>query len=271
MPDGQQQTQGDGQQQQQQTQAAPWYGNDANLKGIVELKGWDTPAKAIESYTNLEKLVGADKAGRGVIWPKDDADTEGWNGIFTKMGRPEKPDGYKLPVPDGQDPNFAKSMAPLLHKHGLSQRQAEGLAADWNAMQAAQMKAFDDNAKIEDGRAIDALKREWGGEFDKRTEFGKRAARELGLDADGLGNLEAALGTAGMLKLLVNMGTKMGEDKFVSDGKDSKLGLTPDAAKAAIASKMQDTEFGKKLMAGDAATLAEWNRLNEVAAQAAAA
>ena len=45
-----------------------WYsGLPEETRGMVEIKGWKGPEDAIQSYANLEKMLGADKAGRGLV------------------------------------------------------------------------------------------------------------------------------------------------------------------------------------------------------------
>ena len=42
-----------------------WLPNaDADTKGFIETKGWQSPADAVTSYRNIEKMLGADRAGR---------------------------------------------------------------------------------------------------------------------------------------------------------------------------------------------------------------
>ena len=70
--------------------------------------------------------------------PGKDATPEEWAAFYGQLGRPETPEGYELPLPEGDDGAFAKEMAPILHKHGVTAAQAKGLADDWNAMVQAQ-------------------------------------------------------------------------------------------------------------------------------------
>ena len=65
--------------------APAWYapeGIDPNtstqLGELVKAKGWKGPADALLSYQNLEKVFGADKAGRTILAPQSDDDADGW-------------------------------------------------------------------------------------------------------------------------------------------------------------------------------------------------
>jgi hypothetical protein len=66
-------------------QEQEWYsGLPEETRGLAEVKGWKSPADAIQSYANLEKMLGADKAGRGLVMPKEDADSTEWGQFYDK-------------------------------------------------------------------------------------------------------------------------------------------------------------------------------------------
>ena len=139
---------------------------------------------------------------------------------------PETPDGYELPVPEGEAPEFAKAVAPLMHKAGLSSAQAKALAEGWNEMQASQRQAAAEaaaNAEREAAALAERqqaeLKREWGEKFDANAELSRRAVRAgmaaAGLNddaaADMIGTLERAHGFAAVHKFFAALGAPMAE------------------------------------------------------------
>src|SRR5690606_12217572 len=63
-------------------------------------EGWGGPAAAVESYRQLERLLGADKAGRGLVLPKGPEDVEGWRAVHARLGCPEAPEAYELDLPE---------------------------------------------------------------------------------------------------------------------------------------------------------------------------
>ena len=115
--------------------AAPnWLdGADEVTVGYVQNKGWEKPTQVLESYRNLEKLMGADRAGNTVILPKPDATPEEFGKFYDRLGRPSDAAGYKLQVPQGGDPEFAKIAGNWFHESGLTAKQGEELAGRWNA------------------------------------------------------------------------------------------------------------------------------------------
>ena len=114
-------------------QQAAWYDSfsDEGLKGFVQTKGWDAPEKAIHSYRELEKFIGAPK-DQLLRLPKDDTDTEGWDAVWNRLGRPASAAEYKLPLPEGDSGEFAKVASTWFHEAGIPQKAAERLAAKWN-------------------------------------------------------------------------------------------------------------------------------------------
>jgi hypothetical protein len=244
--------------------AAPWFGADASpdIKGFVETKGWDVPTKAIESYQNLEKLLGADKAGRGVIWPKDDTDTEGWAAIHAKLGVPAKAEDYKLPVPEGADDSFAKAIAPELHKLGITAKQAEGLANWMNAHNAQSQQALDAEATTTIEAQKSELKAEWGGAYDQNMDVAKRAARSLGFDAATIDALEGSVGYKAVMGAMLKVGQKIGEDTFAGGGDPVGRNLSPDGARVRLDQLKKDQGFMAKVLSGDVVAKEQIDLLN---------
>jgi hypothetical protein len=103
-----------------------WLGGvqDAELREFIQNKGWNDPAEMAQGYRNLEKLVGGEK----LPLPKGDTDSEGWDRVSKALGRPAKPEDYQLPDLES---------AAAYHKLGLTARQATGLSAWQDTLQAA--------------------------------------------------------------------------------------------------------------------------------------
>ena len=85
----------------------------AEDRTYAESKGWkgDTPPDALlSSYKNLEKVWGADKAGRALMLPKDANDTAALDAIYDKLGRPADPSGYEITLPEGVELTVPKNV-----------------------------------------------------------------------------------------------------------------------------------------------------------------
>lgn len=254
-------------------EVAPWYGKDVapEIKGFLEVKGWDKdPLGPIKGYQQLEGLLGADKAGRAIVVPKDANDKDGWNALYTKLGRPEKPDDYQLPVPDGDDGAFTKTFAPILHEAGISKQQAQLLATKWNEYQTQQIATLDAKAAQAIQAEETALKLEWGGQHDANIALGQRAALALEITAEELDGIEAAIGHGKTMKLFQRIGSKLGEDSFTGgEGAGKGQVRTVEAARAKLQALQNDAAWVKRWAEGDVAAAAEKDELDRIIAAAA--
>lgn len=252
----------------------PWFSGvqSPDLKTWIEAKGFKDPAAVAESAWNLEKLIGHEKAGRTLVLPKDDASPEDMRAFFTKLGVPEKPDGYNLPVPQGGDPEFSKKAAEWFHEAGVPPKQAAMLAEKFNAFvgesTTAQEAAHAANTQKEFGEVMAA----WGKDADANVEVFKRAVAQFvpaGSDNERqelVNKIELAIGTKATMMLFANVGKGLGEHKVV-DGSSSggSFGMSPAAAQARIKALQSDTAWATRYINGGAAEKAEFAELFKVA------
>lgn len=133
-------------------------------KEYVGAKGWKGVDDVITSNKNLETLLGADKAGRAVIWPKDATDAEGWKAINAKLGVPEKADDYQLPLYGGAtEPDaFQKALAVELHKNAITKSAAQNLAKWVNEFDAKNLADSQAATQTKATADMAALSAEWG-------------------------------------------------------------------------------------------------------------
>lgn len=252
-----------------------WYSSAAeDLRGFAELKGWDTPDKALESYRNLEKFQGVPADRLAKVPDKEDA--EGWSEFNKRFGwaPPATAAEYDIAVPEGQSDAFANAMRDVFHKAGVPAPMAKALIEGNNAYWAEQAKADEKAMETANTNAMTALKTEWGSNFDQLSQLADRARAELapkmGLDEAQLSLLTDVFGPAGTLKMFAGLGGAIGESKFRS-GDSSTLGpMTPDAAAARRDQLINDQEWQKRLQAGDVRARQEWDQINETLAHAAA-
>jgi hypothetical protein len=246
-----------------------WYSTvaDADDRGLAELKGWDSPDKAIKSYRDLEKFVGAPKDELYRI-PKD-ADDAALAPVRERLGLkvPDDIAEYKLPVPEGMGDEFAKQAAGWFKDSGIPPAMAGKMAEKWNGWMAEQMAQQD--AAVERGitDAQAALKAEWGGRHQESMALAQRAEAalkaDLGVDDLELKALQEAAPRA-YYKLLAAHGSVMKEAAYV-EGQGAGVGglrqMSPDAAKVELANKKADPVWAKKVLDGDPTANAEHNHL----------
>jgi hypothetical protein len=198
---------------------------------------------------SLEQLLGADKAGRAVVLPKDENDTEGWKTFRSKLGVPESADGYKLPLPEGDDGGFAKTAAGWFHEANIPQGSAEKIAAKWNGFITEQIKAAEVAEQQKSEKQLNDLRVEWAHEFDTKSEMARRGFREVGklsgLDESDLTKIESSLGTAKMLKMFAQIGQYTAEGGFKGGDGGGGFGLNPSKAQDQINAFIADRAAGK--------------------------
>ncbi|HEY4761345.1 MAG TPA: hypothetical protein VIH42_12255 [Thermoguttaceae bacterium] len=232
--------------------------------GFVEKKGWKGNADVITSYQNLEKLHGV-PAERIIKLPEKLEGAE-MDVIYNRLGRPEKPDGYKIPVPEGEDAAFSKTAATWFHKHGLSAKQAEGLATDWNDYAKTIREGETQKSQTAANEAVAALKTKWGAAYEQKTKIVDQTATSLGLTKDDLLGLRTALGPGRAMEFIYNLGTKMGEADFITGETAPDFGsgiLTPEQAKRKIGLLREDTDFVKRYTSGNVQAKLEMEQLSK--------
>lgn len=165
--------------------------------------------------------------------PGKDATEEEIHAYWNALGRPEKSEDYKFEetqFPEGlpKSEELEKSYTQLAHALGLTNPQAEGLYKFYNDIM---INAFNEQKKAKEGaqeavekaatEADEALRKEWGKDYDANKELMKRAMMQFGgegfgalMDSSELGNNPT------IIKAFVNIGKKMGEGEFI-EGKPS--------------------------------------------------
>ena len=229
--------------------AEPFYSKFQNedLRGFVENKGVKEPEQLASMYHNLEKMFGADKAGRTVVLPGPDADADAMGEFYGKLGRPETAEGYALPVPEGQDGAMAEWAGGVFHKHGLTPAQAQGVAAEWNNHVATMSGASQEANEQMAAAAETELRREWGAAFEQKMTGMDSTAAALGINNEHLLGLRSVMGPAAALRFVDQLATKLGEDMVVN-GESAEGALTPSAAIEAMNAMWGDPEISKALM-----------------------
>lgn len=240
-------------------------GLNDDFKGYVQNKGFKDPTAVLDSYRNLEKLMGAPKE-RLLKLPEKMDDEAAMMDIFNKLGRPEKAEDYNLPVPQGMDDSFAKWAKESFHKMGLTKTQAEKFGANWNEYVMGQSQARQDAFKAKAAGEVDALKKEWGMAHEKNVNVAKNAARAFGVDEATIEKLEATMGFAPLMKFMHGIGSKLGESNFVAGNGNGGFGaLSPQAAIDQISALRGDADFVKKYTSGDVEAKAKMEHLHKMA------
>lgn len=215
----------------------PWYPDTE--KDYVANKGWKGPADVVGSYKSLETLVGADKAGRTIVLPKDEKDAEGIKAFRAKLGVPEAADKYELPAPPGEGgPNLIKEASGWFLEAGIPKAAAQGIVQKWNTHMESLIKAQETEAQNQSARDVETLRGEWGANFDANAEFARRFLTAAGWDDAKMAKYERAFGSATMLKDFFQWGKAVAEPGFSTGGNEGGNTFSPD--KQRIQSQIQE-------------------------------
>lgn len=239
----------------------PWYKGfqDAEARGFAEVRGWKSPEDTVKSFQNLEKLLGT--KANAVMIPGDTATPEEQAAFFEKLGRPGAPENY--PVPDAlKEDALVKGFATEAHKLGITSKQFEGVMGFITAQQQTNQQADIDQFLRQGDAELADLKKEMPGlKYDEFLEVGRRGMRAIGADGEMLTELERALGTAGMMKLVNKIGAMGAESPYIEGGPTGGA-PSPEAARIEYAALQKDQAFMKKWLAGDADSVARINKLS---------
>lgn len=265
-----------------------WHaGLDAELVGTAQNKGWDMtdPTKAFAgaaaAYSGAQKLIGAppekmlripepsaDAAQLDAFWQKLGAVKEAKEIDFTAIkGAGDKPFDEKIAevlrstaVTTRAPKDVVLSVAQALQKH----MDAEAAAA--NTIRAGQVAA--DRA---------ALKTSWGANEDRNMFVANQALEKLAQAIQmPIEKAKAAwdaisktggIGATDAVNMLYEMGRRMGEDKFVSNGGPGggNLPMTREAAIAEIAALKSDKLFADRYFKGEVAAKNQMTALHKIA------
>lgn len=118
-----------------------------------------------KSYINTKKLVGADKNAILKI-PSSEEDVDGWNSIYSKLGRPEAADKYGLDeIVEGNDfinKEQLGQIAEIAFKHGVSEKALKEIVGAYVEQTKGQGAAYEEQLNTMLTEYDTTLDKEWG-------------------------------------------------------------------------------------------------------------
>ena len=195
-----------------------------NFKEIIPEKYKDEKALAnfttiddfVKSYLSAQRLVGANK----VAIPNKMATDEDWEEVYSKLGRPAKPEDYKYSFSEEEiNQDQLKNFNETAHRIGLLPKQAERIIKFYNEMNT---QAEADNQKVFEAKQVEAmtdLKKEFGPTYTKRLDQAKKLATET-LGNEMLNNTVLKDGTrlgdsVEVIKAFSMLADKLSEDEII--------------------------------------------------------
>jgi hypothetical protein len=181
-----------------------------SIEEIQKLSRFKDPKAVAKSYLELEKRLGS-----AVSVPGENAKPEEIRAFLSKLGVPEKADGYELKTPaeeDGWSKEVEGQARDRFLKAGLTPKQAQEMINLHVELVEKGAQALNDGAK----QAESQLKSEWGSGFKRNWGFAMAALEEY-FGADGISELSRnPLGNSvSFLKGLARLGADLNDAGYV--------------------------------------------------------
>ena len=193
--------------------------------------------------------------GKKLGVPNEKSSPEEVAAFRRSLGVPDSIDEYKFApdaLPEGMtwDDNNVKNYAEIAHKHNIPPSAMKALVTEHAKMEHFKMQGMQAQIEKQHVEAVNTLKKEWGGEFDKNIGLAKQAAKIAGVNANSQGFADPEV-----VRGFVRLSQMMSEDKVGRSMSGSEF-MTGSARAKDIMSN-PDNSWHKRYMEGDreAATL----------------
>ena len=193
--------------------------------------------------------------GKKLGVPNEKSSPEEVAAFRRSLGVPDTIDEYKFApdaLPEGMtwDDNNVKNYAEIAHKHNIPPSAMKALVTEHAKMEHFKMQCMQAQIEKQHVEAVNTLKKEWGGEFEKNIGLAKQAAKIAGVNANSQGFADPEV-----VRGFVRLSQMMSEDKVGRSMSGSEF-MTGQARAKDIMSN-PDNSWHKRYMEGDreAATL----------------
>jgi hypothetical protein len=256
--------------------AGPWHkGVDAVTLGFWNSKGYDIsdPTKvalaATKAAISFQENFGVPPA-QLLKLPADAKDEAGWKAVHQRLGAPADPKEYDFSSIKDLDPKLDAALRPALHARGVTKDAAidvaKAMVAHQESVRATELT--ERTAKLAEQKAN--LTKNWGANETLNREIAKQGAARLGVTPDDVQALENQIGYDRLMEMFRKIGAGTREDTFQEGLKQGgPQVMTADGAKTRLAELMKDGAWQKRLLAGDGATVREWQQLEMMKLNAA--
>jgi hypothetical protein len=182
-----------------------------------------------------------------LVVPGDDASTKDISDFWNKLGRPENRADFNPDIAEIEglptSPALLDKAKELAYDNGLNPFQAERLMNGFLEAQKGELDAMRANIKNDLFRTTDALKEEWGDQFDSRLSRAGDAYGKV-MEAIGVEDVNAMRTTVlldgrsfgdteAFVKMFDKLGDVLSEDALMGD-KDTPRPMTPEQSKDAL-------------------------------------
>lgn len=256
----------------------PWYDGkvtDAELIGHITTKGWDkktadeVAVEAIAAHRAAEKMIGA-PANELVRIPKADAPEAEVKAYWAKLGAGSEAKDYDLStIKRAGDKDLDPALADAIKGAAVANLVPKDKVLGFAAAIVKHLDGVEAEATTVKTAALVAektkLDQNWGVNKEAKLFIAKQAAAKLGIAPEAIAALEGQIGYAAVMEMMRTIGTKIGEDRFVSNpgpGGGSNTVMSKEQAVSRLAELKADKAYVGRYMAGGAAEKREMEALN---------
>tara|TARA_B110000483_G_scaffold64785_1_gene80738 strand:- start:4283 stop:5131 length:849 start_codon:yes stop_codon:yes gene_type:complete len=209
-----------------------------DLKNDPTLSNFKDVESLAKTVVHQQKLLGSK-----IPLPKTDEER---NELYTKLGRPETADKYEVTIPNDMEHFMPKEdisqFKNVAHKIGLNNEQVNALM---EFQVSATKNAMDNQGNVlnqEKEQSTEALKKEWGYEYDKNVRAAQRALNVYGdNELQKLLSETSAGNNPAVIKFLATIGKEVTED-MAQNTTNNRLATSPLDAKEEINNVMADSK-----------------------------
>lgn len=237
-----------------------WNGFDDETKGYIQNKGLATKpvneafVAVSKFHREAERMIGA-PANELIRLPKEQNSPD-WAAVHKRLGALNAAEDYKFEgLKRAGDKALEPALVDTLRKAAfgahLSADSANVVAKEvvshLDAIETARLA--EETAKIQTEKKL--LKDNWGANEAANMVVARAAANALGVAPEAVEALEKTVGYSKVMEMFRQIGTKIGEDRFIASGGTSgNQAMTKEQAVAEKASLMRDNAWVKRYIDG---------------------
>ncbi len=144
----------------------------------------DVIGKLAKSHVSVNKLIGADKNAI-LKFPTSDDDTEAYDAIYNRLGRPEEVSGYEIEALAKDNPladvDQLNALTEIAHQGGVSKDTWNKIVSTFYDQSSADKETLDQKMQERQEEYTAAMEKEWGDAYDTKaarlqSELKERAA-----------------------------------------------------------------------------------------------
>jgi len=247
--------------------STPWMNSEGDfgegvpekIQGLLEKKKWTNINQLADGFTELESYKGI-ASGKHIVLPESVDDIDGWDKVFTAIGKPESADKYEFTNETGIElsDDLMNGFKEFAHKANYTQEQLTGAIQ----FQLEAIKAGDElytaqqvEHKTEN---IDAMKQKWQTDYEPTMTKIDSTAEKLGVKAyfEKMG-IDKEPEIVNMLLTIANSDS---EDILNTNGEPPPA---PTTLQDKLAEIMKSEEYNQRFNPGHKAKMQEFMELNQ--------